>query len=180
MISPSRTRSGGKVITSKLSRSSKSARNSPLAANAGKSSFVAATIRTSTRIGREEPMRVTSPYSTARSKRSCAPIDKVPSSSRNSVPLSASSNRPARDLVAPVKAPASWPKSSDSISVSGNAAQFIVTSGSSHRVDRRCKRSAISSLPVPLSPMTSTGRLIGAAREALSTASRKAPDWPIN
>ena len=165
--SPSRTRRGGKVMTSKLNRSSRSARNSPLSASAGRSSLVAATIRTSTRIGREEPMRVTSPYSTALSSRSCAPIDKVPSSSRNSVPLSASSNLPARALVAPVKAPASWPNNSASIRVSGRAAQFMVTSGSSQRVERRWRRSAISSLPVPRSPMTSTGRLIGAARGAL-------------
>jgi transcriptional regulator with AAA-type ATPase domain len=82
-----------------------------------------------TRIGRDEPTRVTSPYSTARSNRSCAPIDSVASSSRNRVPPSASSNRPARTLVAPVNAPASCPNNSASISVSGSAAQFITTSG---------------------------------------------------
>ena len=83
-------------MTSKLSRSSRSARNRPCSAICGRSSLVAATMRTSTRIGRDEPMRVTSPYSTARSSRSCAAIDSVPISSRNSVPRSASSKRPAR------------------------------------------------------------------------------------
>ena len=78
-------------------------------------------------------MRVTSPYSMTRSSRSCAAIDSVPSSSRNSVPPSASSNRPARARLAPVKAPCSWPNSSASISVSGRAAQFMVMSGSPQR-----------------------------------------------
>ena len=41
----------------------------------------------------------------------------------------ASSKRPARVLVAPVKAPASWPNNSASISVSGSAAQFMMTNG---------------------------------------------------
>jgi hypothetical protein len=36
-----------------------------------------------------------------------------PISSRNSVPLSASSKRPLRALMAPVKAPFSWPNSSE-------------------------------------------------------------------
>jgi hypothetical protein len=43
----------------------------------------------------------------------------------------------------------------------GQGAQFIVTSGSCQRADRRWRRSAISSLPVPRSPMTSTGRRMG-------------------
>src|SRR5690606_41248977 len=43
-----------------------------------------------------------SPYSTARKSRSCAAIDSVPISSRNSVPRSASSKRPTRCRVAPV------------------------------------------------------------------------------
>ncbi len=56
--------------------------------------IVAATIRTSTLIGFDAPIRVISPYSTARNNRSCAGEDKVASSSRNSVPPSASSKRP--------------------------------------------------------------------------------------
>ena len=65
----------------------------------------------------------------ARSSRSCAGIDKVPSSSRNKVPPSASSKRPWRVLAAPVKLPASWPNSSASIRFSGRAAQFMMISG---------------------------------------------------
>ena len=168
------------MITSKHKRSSRSARNFSASTIFGRFSFVAPTIRTSTLIGRDEPIRVTSPYSTARSSRSCAPILSVPSSSRNNVPPSASSKRPSRARVAPVKAPASCPNNSASISVSGSAAQFIVINGPPQRALRRCRRSAISSLPVPRSPTTSTGRFSGAARLARSTASRKAEDWPIN
>ncbi len=75
----------------------------PASTASGRCSLVAATMRTSTLSGRELPMRVTSPYSTARSRRSCAAMESVPSSSRNNVPPSASSKRPARALVAPVE-----------------------------------------------------------------------------
>ena len=101
-------------------------------------------------------------------------LDRVPSSSRKSVPPSASSKRPWRVLAAPVKLPASCPNSSASIRVSGSAAQFMTTSGPAQRGDKWCRRSAINSLPVPRSPITRTGRLSGAARLARSTASRKA------
>src|SRR5207342_897209 len=56
-------------------------------------------------------------------------------SSRKIVPPSASSNLPRRRATAPVKAPRSWPKSSDSISSSGTAAQLTSTKGPSARVD---------------------------------------------
>ena len=45
------------------------------------------------------------------------------------MPPSASSNRPFLRASAPVKAPFSWPKSSDSISVSGSAAQLTLMNG---------------------------------------------------
>ena len=44
----------------------------------------------------------------------------VPISSRKIVPPSASANLPRLVIVAPVKAPRTWPNSSDSSSVSGN------------------------------------------------------------
>ena len=163
-------------MTSKHSRSSKSALNLPFSTILGRCSLVAPTIRTSTRTGRDDPIRVTSPYSTARNSLSCAPMLNVPSSSKNNVPPSASSNRPSRARVAPVKAPASWPKSSASIKVSGKAAQLIVTNGPSQRLLRRWSRSAINSLPVPRSPTTNTGLFSGAARLARSTASKNADD----
>ena len=64
--------------------------------------------------------------------------------------------------------------------VFGERAQFIVISGPAQRPDRWWSRSAISSLPVPRSPITSTGRFKGAARLARSTASRKARLDPTN
>ena len=47
------------------------------------------------------------------------------------MPPSASANRPFLVVVAPVKAPRTWPNSSDSSSVSGIAAQFTLMSGMS-------------------------------------------------
>ena len=83
--------------------------------------------------------------------------DVSPTSSRKIVPPSASSNRPLRSAVAPVKAPRAWPNSSDSSSVSGRAPQFWATNGRSRG---GCPLSwmsrANSSLPVPVSPSSST------------------------
>ena len=75
-----------------------------------------------------------------------------PISSRKIVPPSACSNFPVFFSVAPVKAPFSWPKSSDSMSSSGMAAQLTWT-----KVSRALRLwawmdRATSSLPVPLSP----------------------------
>jgi hypothetical protein len=50
------------------------------------------------------------------------------------------------------KAPASWPKSSLSISSAGSAAQLIRTNGASLRGLARCSARAATSLPVPVSP----------------------------
>ena len=56
-----------------------------------------------------------------------------PISSRKIVPPWASAKRPSRWLTALVKAPRTWPKSSDSSSSSGIAPQFTVTSRRSAR-----------------------------------------------
>jgi hypothetical protein len=55
---------------------------------------------------------------------------------------------------APVKAPRSYPKSSLSSSESGSAAQFSETKCCSARGPFSWIARAISSLPVPLSPLT--------------------------
>ena len=65
--------------------------------------------------------------------------------------------RPRRCAWAPVKAPFSWPNSSLSSSASGIAPQLIGTKGPSARALSRWIARAASSLPVPLSPSTSTG-----------------------
>ena len=80
-----------------------------------------------------------------------------PISSRKRVPPFACSNFPFLLAAAPVKAPFSWPKSSDSMSSVGNAAQFTATNAPPLRaVLRSCSSRATSSFPVPDSPRTST------------------------
>jgi len=63
-------------------------------------------------------MRLTSPYSIARRSRSCAAIDKVAQLvEKQSAAVRLLENVPGRARIAPVKAPASWPNNSASISV---------------------------------------------------------------
>src|SRR6185437_15387195 len=68
------------------------------------------------------------------------------------VPPLATSKSPRLFWLAPVKAPFTYPKSSLSRSVSGNAPQLIETNGPEARVEQECTARATSSLPVPLSP----------------------------
>ena len=68
---------------------------------------------------------------------------------------------PACAPSAPVNAPFSWPKSSLSSSVSGIAAQLIATNGPAARPLSACSARANSSLPVPLSPRSSTVVSVG-------------------
>ena len=87
---------------------------------------------------------------------SCMGSDTSPISSRNRVPVSASSARPILRFTAPVKDPFSCPKSSLSISPSGIAAQFTEMKGLSARSEFFCMDFATSSLPVPDSPRIRT------------------------
>ena len=59
-------------------------------------------------------------------------------------------------MTAPVNAPRSWPKSSDSTSESGSAAQFTATNGPRWRGPRVWIARATHSLPLPVSPVMST------------------------
>ena len=81
-----------------------------------------------------------------------------PISSRKSVPPSAASSRPIFRRRASVKAPASWPNSSDSSSGSGTAEQVIDTKGRPARALSAWIARATSPLPLPLSPSSSTAR----------------------
>src|SRR5580704_10392164 len=87
---------------------------------------------------------------------------KSPISSRKIVPPFADSKRPSRRCVAPVKAPFSWPKSSEAISEGGIAAQFTPMNARSARLDRLWIARAISSFPVPVSPKIKTVESEGA------------------
>ena len=80
------------------------------------------------------------------------------------MPRCAISNLPGLRATAPVNAPFSWPKSSVSSSVSGIAAQLIATNGASARGLSAWSDRANSSLPVPLSPSSSTVVSVAAAR----------------
>ena len=82
-------------------------------------------------------------------------------------PETACPRRPARYVpaeisVAPVKAPRSLPKSSDSIRFSGRAAQFKRMKGLLARALSATMARAASSFPVPLSPRISTLMLLAA------------------
>ena len=84
-------------------------------------------------------------------------------------------------MVAPVNAPRTWPKSSDSSSVSGIAAQFTLMSGMSRCAERWWMRRATISLPVPVSPVTSTVLLVSATspqRCSTSCIARLRPTMP--
>ena len=101
-----------------------------------------------------------------------------PISSRNSVPPSACSKRPRRDACAPVKAPRSWPKSSDSSRSFGIAAVLIATNGPAARGEWRCSARATSSLPVPDSPVMSTVTFDCDSRPMARKTSCIAGAWP--
>ena len=83
--------------------------------------------RTSTFTERAEPIGVITPSWSTRRTLACAAALMSPTSSRNSVPPSASSNLPTRSAKAPVNEPFTWPNSSDSISSAGMAAQLTST-----------------------------------------------------
>ena len=74
--------------------------------------------------------------------------------------------------MAPVKAPRSKPKSSDSSSSDGSAAQLTFTKVLSRRGDEEWTARATSSLPVPLSPRIRTVTSVSATRLMRSRTSR--------
>ena len=82
--------------------------------------------------------------------------DSSPTSSRKIVPLCASSKRPFFCCTAPVNAPRSCPNSSLSARLAGSAAQLTLTITPCRRRLRLWMARAVSSLPVPVSPSTST------------------------
>ena len=75
------------------------------------------------------------------------------------MPVWAASNRPVRLSMAPVNAPRTWPNSSLSSRLSLRAPQLTRTKGPLARGLRRWIAVAISSLPVPVSPSSSTEAL---------------------
>ncbi len=101
-----------------------------------------------------------------------------PTSSRSRVPPSASSKRPRRRWTAPVKAPFSCPKSSLSTSEGVRAAQLTRTRGPDRRDPSSCSARATSSLPVPVSPCTSTVVVVGATFRTSASVALIPSHWP--
>src|SRR6185436_6733031 len=77
-----------------------------------------------------------------------------------------------------VKAPRSYPNSSDSSSCSGNAAQFSATNGRVLRGDAAWMNRATTSLPVPDSPEMSTVVSVAATCVAPRRTPRHSTDSP--
>ncbi len=110
----------------------------------------------------------------------CKCTDKSPISSKNITPVLANSNFPILpSLLAPLKAPFAYPKSSLSNKASGIAAQFMAINGLVHRFPSAWIDFAINSLPVPLSPVIKTVELDCATLLVLTLTSFIASLFPI-
>ena len=118
-MSSARSRSGGTRIGNTLSRKKRSERNFPSRTASSRSRLVAATTRASVRSVSLPPTRSNSRSWSTRSSATWTGGGSSPTSSRKIVPPAASSKRPRRRSRAPVKAPFSWPNSSDATSPSG-------------------------------------------------------------
>ena len=101
-----------------------------------RSRCVAARTRTSTFTAVSAPTGTISCSCSARSRRACRPGETSPISSRNRVPRSASRKSPGRAVLAPVKAPFTWPNSSLSSSPSARAEQLTATKRRSARSEK--------------------------------------------
>ena len=100
-------------------------------------------------------------------------------SSRKRVPPIGDLEQPFLRRRASVKAPASWPKSSLSSSVSGSAAQQMVSKRCGARALARWSSFAASPLPVPLSPTSRTVEaLLAAMRSRRPRVVRMAEESP--
>ena len=116
------------------------------------SAFVAQIRRTSIGTACVLPKRLIWRFSIAVSSFDCMGSERLPISSKNKVPLVATSIRPAFDFLASVKAPFSNPNSSLSNNCSGILPRSMVTNGLPYRGEQRYRSLAITSLPVPFSP----------------------------
>ena len=134
--------------------------------------------RTSTRTGRVPPSRRNSRSWSTRRNFACAAGVISVTSSRNNTPPAANSIWPGFDCCAPVNAPRSNPKSSDSRSCSGNAAQLIAMNGPRHRGERWWMNRAMTSLPVPDSPCRHVVASVAATCVARRMTSRQASERP--
>ena len=119
------------MIGNTFRRNHRSSRKRPSRTMDSRLRWVAAITRMSTGTARLPPTRSISRFWSTRSRRICAWGGSSPISSRKMVPRLARSKRPRFSPTAPVKAPRSWPNSSESIRCSGMAPQFTLTNGPS-------------------------------------------------
>ena len=120
-----------------------------------------------------------SPVSNTRSRRACVESGSSPTSSRKMVPPLASPKYPLRSPMAPVKAPFSWPNSSESMVPSGMAPQLTAMYCPCLRLLFWWIIFGKCSLPTPLSPVMSTDRSVGATWMAMSMARFSPSELPI-
>ena len=146
----------GTLIRITAKRWYKSSRKRPSAISFFKSLFVAAMTRTSTLMSLSAPTRVITFSCKARNTLAWAERLMSPISSKKIVPLSATSNLPARSFTAEVKAPFTWPNNSLSINSLGMAAQFTSIKEKFALWLFSCNWWATSSFPVPLGPVINT------------------------
>ena len=93
------------------------------------------------------------------------------------MPLWAASTRPTPSACAPVKAPRRWPKSCDRARSARSAPQFTGRKGLPARALFSWMARATSSLPVPVSPRTTTGEVgAGGALDQVEHAGQPAGD----
>lgn len=162
----------------KYSQSDRSSRNVRSATIDRKSRFVALTTRISTFRGRLSPKTSKVWSCNTRSSFTWQDSSKSPISSKKIVPLFAISKRPTRSMYASVKAPFLCPNISLSKRLWESPPRFTFTKASFDRGLFAWIASAISSLPVPLSPVIKTEAFVGAIRETVPNTSIKAALCP--
>ncbi len=123
---------------------------------------------TSTAISLLPPTRCICFSSRALNNFACASRGRSPISSRKRLPSEAYSNLPKVLRSAPVNAPFSWPNSSDSTKFGDMAAQLTGTNRLLLRGLSWWMNLAISSLPVPDSPVIRTAESVFATLDARS------------
>ena len=136
-------------------------------------------MRTSVFCTFDEPTLIYSPLSSTRNKRAWVDKGNSPTSSKKIVPPSASAKYPLRSLIAPVKAPFSWPKSSESMVPSGIAPQFTAIYCPCLRRLNWWIICGKFSFPTPLSPVINTDKSVGATWIAISIARFSPSEFPI-
>ena len=141
--------------------------------------FVAATILTLVFWTFDDPTLINSPFSKTLKSLTWVVRGSSPTSSRNIVPPSATSKYPDRVDVAPVKAPFSCPKSSESIVPSGIAPQFTAINLLCFLCESWWMIFGKDSFPTPLSPVTKTVISVGATLTAFSIALSSPAELPI-